>query len=181
MRLLIRYLWISLGTIVLTIVLYCCKNQKDDTNKQILISYIPELKDKHLTNIKIVQIKSDHSYRIPYLILVQFRCTKVNIFQLLNLKTSTEVDSSTIRKMWIDERKVFFEMNSLNAMRFWKIEKELLRLKWRPPSGCSEVMASPYNDSKHLKHIVSFGDWYNGRVACCQVDGLYYLLIECWG
>ena len=145
-------------------------------------NYLPQLKSHELKNIKVKKIYADPSYLVPYNVLMTFKSDDKTIIEELGLKTIEAVDTIKLKKSsWVEEYNLYFSMNSVNAVRYPSIKKQIDDIRWWEIVQCSLNYAAPYFDSNDNKSIVAFNQKNNGRIICCRKGNVYFILIECWG
>lgn len=150
--------------------------------KKEVYSYLPQLSKFNLYDVKFEKIYADPSYTIPYNVLISFKTDTQNLFSALGLIDIHTVDTSILRSAsWVEEYKLYFTMSSINAVRYTSIENKANSIKWWNVRDCNDNYAAPYSDMDNKRKIVTVGQKNNGRIVCCKIGKVYYILIEVWG
>lgn len=151
-------------------------------NVTTLYYYLPQLQGSNVYEVRSKKIYADPSYLTPYNVLISFKSEAQNVIEGLGLKQAHSVDTSVLKATtWIEEYRLYFMMQSVNALRYNSIENEAKKIKWWKVVDCTNNYAAPYFDKDAIRGVVGFGQKNNGRIACCRRGNTYYILIECWG
>ena len=176
-----------LAAVLIIVVLWMFFKQPDNTSQ--VYYYLPELKGKHVEDLKYRKLLSDPSYNQPYNIYVSFKVdsntTNEELIADLGISKINDSDTSSLRqKTGVKEYEMFFTMQSVNCSRNSTLLAQQKEIDWwnSMENGGVNVMVAGFlfDDLKTCK-FVDFNSRHNGRIACCRYNGRLYVFIESWG